>query len=91
MHETLDPKDDIDRLFVSKKEGGRGHVNIEYCIEATIQGLEECAKKSKERLITAAKHSNINSYQKKKKSINKKSRNKNWKKKTIVLILRTTK
>ena len=60
MHKALHPRDDTDRLYVSRKEGGRGLVNIEDCVDATIQALEEYTQKSKERLITAARNSNIN-------------------------------
>ena len=29
MHKALHPRDDVDRLYVSRKEGGRGLANIE--------------------------------------------------------------
>ena len=48
IHKALYPRDDRDRLYVSRKEGGRGLPNIEDCVEATIQGVEEYTKKSKE-------------------------------------------
>ena len=48
MHKILHPRDDRDRLYVSRKEGGRAIANIEDCAEATIQQLEEYTKKSKE-------------------------------------------
>ena len=31
MHKALHPRDDIDRLCVSRKEGGRGLASIEDC------------------------------------------------------------
>ena len=37
MHKALHPRDDKDRLYVSRKEGGRDLANIEDCVEATIQ------------------------------------------------------
>ena len=37
-------RDDIDRLFVPRKEGGNGLANIEDCVDATIQNLEVYAK-----------------------------------------------
>ena len=36
MHKTLHPRDDVDRLYVSRKEGGVGLVNIEDSIEDCI-------------------------------------------------------
>ena len=29
MHEAIHPRDDVDRLYVSRKEGGRGLASIE--------------------------------------------------------------
>ena len=60
MHKNLQLRDDIDRLFVSRKEGGRGFACIENNKVATIQGLKEYSKKIKERLITGASHSTGN-------------------------------
>ena len=45
---------------MSRKEERKGFAGIEDCIDASIQGLEEYIKKSKERLITAANNSNNN-------------------------------
>ena len=33
MNKALHPRDDVDRLYVSRKEGGRGLANIEDSIE----------------------------------------------------------
>ena len=41
MHKALHPRDDIDRLFVSRKEGGRGLASIEDSVDASIQRLED--------------------------------------------------
>ena len=41
MHKALHPRDDVDRLYVSKKEGGRGHVSIEDNVDASIWRLED--------------------------------------------------
>ena len=56
MHKILHSRDDIDRLYVSRKEKGREHINI----EDYIQELVEYTKKSKERLITAASNCKVN-------------------------------
>ena len=34
MHKALYLRDDVDRLYVSRKEGGRGFASIEDCINA---------------------------------------------------------
>ena len=45
MHKDLHPRSDVGRLYVSKKEGGRGFTNIQ---DALIQRLEDYIKKSME-------------------------------------------
>ena len=50
MIKALHPRDDIDKLHVWRKEGGRGLGSIENCIDASIQGLKKYTKKDKERL-----------------------------------------
>ena len=42
MHKALHPRDDVDRLYVSRKEGGRG-----------LDRLEDYIEKHEHRLITA--------------------------------------
>ena len=59
MHWALHPRDDIDRLCVSRKEGGRGLASIEDCVDAAIQELDNI-KKKKEKLINAANKSTGN-------------------------------
>ena len=41
MHKALHPRDDADRLYVSRKEGGRGLASIEDSVDASIQRLED--------------------------------------------------
>ena len=60
MHKILHLRNDIERLYVSRKEGGRGLVIIEDCVNASIQRLEDYIKKSQERLSTAASNSTDN-------------------------------
>ena len=36
MHKALHPKDDVDRLYVPRKEGGRGLASIEDSVDASI-------------------------------------------------------
>ena len=36
MHKVLHPRDDVDRLYVTRKEGGRGLTSIEDSIDASI-------------------------------------------------------
>ena len=45
MHKTLHPRDDVDRLYVSRKYGGRGLASIEDGVDASIQQLEDYIEK----------------------------------------------
>ena len=38
---TLHSRDNVDRLFLSRKEGGRGLTSIEDSIDTSIQRLED--------------------------------------------------
>ena len=49
MHKALHPKNDVDRLYVSRKEGGRGLASIEDSVDASIQRLEVYIGKKNEQ------------------------------------------
>ena len=53
MHKALHPRDYIERLYVSTKEGGRGLASIRDSIDASIQRLEDYIEKHEQGLITA--------------------------------------
>ena len=55
MYGALQPKSDVDRLYIHSKEGGRGLISIEDCAELIIRGLEEYVHRSEERLVQAAR------------------------------------
>ena len=52
MHKALHPRDDVDRLYVSRKEGGKGLASIEDTVDASIQWLEDYIEKHERGLIT---------------------------------------
>ena len=52
MHKALHPRDDVDRLYVSRKEGGRGLASIDDAVDASIQRLEDYIEKRERGLIT---------------------------------------
>ena len=52
MHKALHPRDDVDRLYVSRTEGGRWFARIEDSVDASIQRLEDYLEKHELRLIT---------------------------------------
>ena len=52
MHKALPRRGNLDRLFVSRKVGGKVFASIKDCADATIQGQEEYAKKTeKDKLM----------------------------------------
>ena len=60
MHKALHPRDVVDRLFVSRKEGGRGLASIEDCVDVPTQRLEDSIEKHEGGLITAIKNNTDN-------------------------------
>ena len=59
IYGALHPKSDVDRLYIPRKEGGRGLISIEDCVKLAIRGLEVYAHGSEERLIQAAREYKI--------------------------------
>ena len=50
MHKVLNPRDDVDRLYVSrKKKGGRALTSIEDSVDVSMQRLEDFTEKHEER------------------------------------------
>ena len=60
MHKALHPRDDIDRLYVSRKEGGKGLTSIEDSVDVSIQWLEDYIEKHERGLITAIRNDTDN-------------------------------
>ena len=56
MHKALHPKDDVDRLYVPRKEGGRGLASIEDSVDTSIQPHEDYIEKHERGLITAIRN-----------------------------------
>ena len=60
MHKALYLGDNVDRLYVSRKEGGRGLASIEDSADASIQRLKDYIEKHEGGLITAIKNDTDN-------------------------------
>ena len=60
MHKALHPRDDVDRLYVSRKERGRGLASIEDTVDASIQRLEDNIEKHEQGLITTIRNDTDN-------------------------------
>ena len=52
MQKALNPRDDVDRQYISIKEGGTGPASIEDTVDASIQRLEDYIEKHERGLIT---------------------------------------
>ena len=60
MHKALHLRDDVDRLYVSKKDWGRGLASIENTVDASIQRLKDYTGKHERGLITAIRNDTDN-------------------------------
>ena len=60
MHKALHPRDDVDRLFVSRKEGGRVLASIKDSVDASIKQLEDYIGKHEQGLITSTRNNTDN-------------------------------
>ena len=60
MHKSLHPRDNVDRLHVSRKEGGRGLASTEDNVDASIQRLEDYREKHERGLTTAIRNDTDN-------------------------------
>ena len=56
IHKALHTRDDIDKLYVSRKEEGRGIASNEDSVDASIKRLEDNIEKREEGLITAIRN-----------------------------------
>ena len=60
MHEALHTRDDVDRLYVSRKEGGRGLASIEDSVDGSICRIEDYIEKHDQGLVTAIRNDTDN-------------------------------
>ena len=60
MHKALHPRDDVDRLYVPRKEGGRGLASIEDSVDTPIQRLEVYIETHERGLIMAIRNNTDN-------------------------------
>ena len=60
MHKALHSRDDVDRLYVSRKEGGRGLASVEDSVDASIQRREDYIEKYERGLITTIRNGTHN-------------------------------
>ena len=75
MHNALKPRDDVDRLHVSRKYEGRGLVSIENSVDVSIR-LEDYIEKYERGLITVIRNNTENTIDDRKTIIREKMRRK---------------
>ena len=60
MHKASHPRDDVDRLYISRMRGGRRLASIEDSVDASIQQFEDYIEKHEGGLITATRNDTDN-------------------------------
>ena len=60
MHKALHPRDDVEKLYVSRKAAGRGLASIEDSVDASLKRLEDSTEKHKRGLITVIRNDTDN-------------------------------
>ena len=56
MHKPLQARGDVDKLYVSRREGERGLASIEDSVDVSIQRLEDYIEKRGGKLITVTRN-----------------------------------
>ena len=59
MNGALHPRDSVCRLYLPRKQGGRGLIGVEDCVELAILGLKNYVNESQDKLIEGARGSEI--------------------------------
>ena len=54
LHNGFQPKSNVDLLYLSRIEGGKGLIRVQDTVETAILGLRNYVRNSKERLLIAA-------------------------------------
>ena len=90
MYGALHPKSDVDRLYIPRKEGERGLISSEDCVELAIRGLEVYVHGSVERLIQTARGDKIDDLEAASvlKRSKKEKRLEDWEEKVLLQYLR---
>ena len=81
----LHPKPEVDRLYIPRKDEGRGLIAIEDYIELAVRGLEVYFQGSEERLIHAARRDRVDGLEVASvlKKVNKDKRLQYWEEKAL--------
>ena len=69
IYRAFHPQGDVDRLYVSRKEGGRGLISLMDCVDMEVAGLKKYVMNSKEELLICVKEEEVLGRGKEKKEI----------------------
>ena len=86
MHNGLHPRSNVDRLYIPRREGGRGLMSVEDTVNLATIGLKRYVKESKEKLLVAARGDTENEELETENEFKRKSRQErkaNWKEKVM--------
>ena len=86
MHNGLHPRSNVDRLYIPRREGGRGLMSVEDIVNLATIGLKRYVKESKEKLLVAARGDTENEELETENEFKRKSRQErkaNWKEKVM--------
>ena len=84
MYWALYPGDNVDRLYIPRKSGGRGIISLEHCAEMKIKSMKKYVESRNERLVNAVEREGILGSGKMKKEVIE-MRNKNFMEKPLHL------
>ena len=59
MNRKLHPRSSVARLYLKRKEGGRGMISVEECVEAESKGLFDYLEQSHEDLLVFARNEEV--------------------------------
>ena len=59
IYGALHPKSDVDRIYLSRKRGGRGLIGCEGCVKSEVNGLGWYMRSSGELLLGEVRKSKI--------------------------------
>ena len=73
MQKVSDTKDDVDRIYVPRKQGGRGLASIEDSVDTSIQRLKDYIEKHERGLNTAIRNNTDNTIDKRRTKMGRKT------------------
>ena len=59
MNKMLHPQSDVDRLYIPRKEGGRGLLGVEDCVQIQVESLAKYVSASDELLLQAVSKEHV--------------------------------